>query len=173
MLYEVITPVAKQLQTPGTFRLVQTEAGVCLHLSGDWTLPHYRRLRQAIDKLGQQAEASIDCAQLQALDTAGAALLGRFLGAERLQALAKSTSGLAPERRALLQAVGKALDQPEEPVPKRDQSLLAWVARLGEIVITSYSIHYTKLYDSEDPNPSPVTPAAVRRGPARRPTPVQ
>jgi len=110
-------PVAKQLQTPGTFRLVQTEAGVCLHLSGDWTLPHYRRLRQAIDKLGQQAEASIDCAQLQALDTAGAALLGRFLGAERLQALAKSTSGLAPERRALLQAVGKALDQPEEPVP--------------------------------------------------------
>lgn len=125
-------PTAKEPPTAGSLRLEKIESGACLHLSGDWTLPHYRRLQQAVEALGSPEPSRIDLARLSALDTTGAALLARLLGAERLQALADSTPGLTPARRALLQAVSQALSQPEAPPAEANHRLLRWVGGLGQ-----------------------------------------
>ena len=53
-----------------------------LHLRGDWTLPHYAQLEMLVAQLAPRLQAStaasatIDAAELGALDTAGAQLGG-------------------------------------------------------------------------------------------------
>lgn len=88
-----------------------------LRVRGDWTLRHYNRLEAELERLPAQApDPALDFAQLGQLDTAGAALLGRWLGAERLLALAQGNPELPPERLALLRTVGEALhDCPQAP----------------------------------------------------------
>ena len=93
-----------------------------LHLRGDWTLPHYAQLEMLVAQLAPrlQASATIDVAELGALDTAGAQLLQQLLGEAGLQALLGEQSPLPVERRALLQAVVQALAQTPSPSgPKR------------------------------------------------------
>ena len=93
-----------------------------LHLRGDWTLPHYAQLEMLVAQLAPrlQTSATIDVAELGALDTAGAQLLQQLLGEAGLQALLGEQSPLPVERRALLQAVVQALAQTPSPSgPKR------------------------------------------------------
>ena len=93
-----------------------------LHLRGDWTLPHYAQLEMLVAQLAPrlQTSATIDVAELGALDTAGAQLLQQLLGEAGLQALLSEQSPLPAERRALLQAVVQALAQTTPPpAPKR------------------------------------------------------
>ena len=93
-----------------------------LHLRGDWTLPHYAQLEMLVAQLAPrlQASATIDVAELGALDTAGAQLLQQLLGEAGLQALLGEQSPLPVERRALLQAVVQALAQTTPPpAPQR------------------------------------------------------
>ncbi len=118
---------------PGGLDLQQGPQGACLVPSGDWTLPHYKHLEKAIAALAVDAAAAVDFTGLNALDTAGATLLAHLLGPSRLVALAGTEPGLAPERRALLQAVGRALDTPEEPARPHGNALFNWLAGVGEI----------------------------------------
>lgn len=86
-------------------------------ISGDWTLGHYSHLQAELSRLGTLApDQPLDFSLLGQLDTAGAALLGRWLGSERLTSLARQNPELTPERLALLHTVGEALQEcPESP----------------------------------------------------------
>ena len=83
-----------------------------LYLHGDWTLQYYGQLLKQTVPPAQPIEL-MDGSGLTALDTAGAALLVRVLGAEQLSRLADSAVGLAEERRALLLAVATAMSNRE------------------------------------------------------------
>ena len=102
---------------PGQFQFTPMAGAACLRLSGDWTLAHHGALTRQLQALQQALPAycAIDCSALGALDTAGASLLHQLLGSERLQQLAEDSSALAPERRALLGAVARALQQSDAP----------------------------------------------------------
>ncbi len=94
-----------------------------LRISGDWTLPHYSQLARDVATMRPRLDGAtaVHLADLQALDTSGAALLADLLGAERLIDLAASDASLTPARQALLNSVGAALRtycQPEKPKPR-------------------------------------------------------
>ena len=78
-----------------------------LHISGDWTLANYARLKQLNAQLAGKYDDSthVDLDDVTRLDTAGASLLVELLGAERVSQLADTTSGLPAADRALLQTV--------------------------------------------------------------------
>jgi len=115
--------------------LVQSDAS--LQLQGDWTLPRYGQLRSA-SVPDAAAVRSLDASRLTGLDTAGAALLVRLLGAEGLQRLAPTAIGLSDERRALLLAVATAmLDRGSEPENKRWR-LGNGLASVGATVISGW-----------------------------------
>ncbi|NLV24675.1 MAG: ABC transporter permease [Deltaproteobacteria bacterium] len=126
-------PSSRLRTTPGEMRIEQTGAGTCLCLRGDWTLAHYRNLEKAIAVQPMENFAAVDFTGLTALDTAGATLLVKLLGASRLTNLAAERPDLAPERRALLEAVAKALKAEEEKPPPRRNGLLQWLADVGEV----------------------------------------
>ncbi len=88
--------------------------GVCLAVSGDWTLPHYPALRKSVAALSLKEGAAVrfDLEGLGELDTSGATLLAGLLGPERLQTLPESAPSLSVERCDLLRTVGKTLEQP-------------------------------------------------------------
>lgn len=111
---------------PGQFQFTPMAGAACLRLSGDWTLAHHGALTRQLQALQQAlpAHCAIDCSALGALDTAGASLLHQLLGSERLQQLAEDSSALAPERRALLGAVARALQQSAAPAAAPSGSAL-------------------------------------------------
>ena len=78
-----------------------------LHISGDWTLANYARLKQLTEQLAGKYDDStrVDLDDVTRLDTAGASLLVELLGAERVSQLADATSKLPAADRALLQTV--------------------------------------------------------------------
>ena len=78
-----------------------------LHISGDWTLARYARLKQLNAQLAGKYDDSthVDLDDVTRLDTAGASLLVELLGAERVSQLADTTSRLPAADRALLQTV--------------------------------------------------------------------
>jgi len=104
-----------------------------LSLSGCWTLAHYRQLKQTLAQQPVLAEDQrVALHQITALDTAGAALLADWLGHERLRALIETDPQLQPERRALLEAVLKAMQRDPAPVARAPSPLVAALAFLGE-----------------------------------------
>lgn len=117
--------------------LLMEQGSSCLRLHGDWTLKAYAALA-ANARVPARAPTTLDASGMTALDTAGAALLVRLLGAELLCALAPSASGLSEERRALLLAVARSMREREQaPVTA------AWhpgdgLARLGETALSAW-----------------------------------
>ncbi|WP_339080434.1 ABC transporter permease [Pseudomonas sp. TMP9] len=111
----------------------RTDAPSGLRIGGDWTLAHYASLEtEVLRRRGAlHGDASIDLQALGALDTAGAALLVELLGAQRLAQLANDAPGLASERRALLQAVGKAIAEAGDAVTVK--RIPAWREFFGQI----------------------------------------
>ncbi|MCE8019137.1 ABC transporter permease [Halomonas sp. MCCC 1A11036] len=102
-----------------------------LRVIGDWTLPHYARLRDAV--AGVHAE-SVDLERLGELDTSGAALLVDLLGPDTVRDVAQWAPNLPAERQALLRAVADASRTPLSAPLGPDKGLLAALAALGQIV---------------------------------------
>ncbi|WP_288022678.1 ABC transporter permease [Thauera sp.] len=104
-------PAPSSVARPGNAELVADEGGGVLRLGGDWTLAHYKRLNQVVDRLrGRAGEAArVDLSALLALDTAGAQLICALLGSQRVEVLMAEAADVPAERRALLRAVAAAL----------------------------------------------------------------
>lgn len=119
---------------PGRLHISQEAGRTLLRATGDWTLPHYATLDRAVSGLKLDGEPKIDLSALDDLDTAGASLLARLLGTERLQLLADEASGLSRERRALLQAVGEAITQKPVATHAHTNIVIELLARMGRAV---------------------------------------
>ncbi|ENO83128.1 hypothetical protein B447_00005 [Thauera sp. 27] len=104
-------PAPSSVARPGNAELVADDGGGVLRLGGDWTLAHYKRLNQVVDRLrGRAGEAArVDLSALLALDTAGAQLICALLGSQRVEVLMAEAADVPTERRALLRAVAAAL----------------------------------------------------------------
>ncbi|KPQ27668.1 MAG: putative ABC transport system permease protein [Marinobacter excellens HL-55] len=108
--------------------------GNTLTVSGNWTLPHYALIKQKVSDIhrAHPDAADLDLDQLDRVDTAGAALIAKLLGAETLlSALEKST--LADEQIQLLKAVAQAMTQGTYQ-PPRINPVRLFLARIGEKV---------------------------------------
>ena len=105
-----------------------------LRIAGAWTLHNYARLEQQLANLTLPIAPSqaIDLQQLEALDTAGAALLVKLLGNERSRQLSEQAEVLPAARRALLATVSAALEQiPGAAPPAKHHGLNLWLEQLG------------------------------------------
>ncbi len=112
-----------------------------LLLQGDWTLEHYSQLTRDANshsQLTSNSLKSLDATGLNAMDTAGAALLVRLLGAERLHALIPTASGLSAERQALLLAVATAMTGREGETAQPRQRPGDGLANLGRRVVSGW-----------------------------------
>lgn len=108
-----------------------------LILAGDWTLAHHAMLLRQVEALRARIDArvKVDAGELGSLDTAGAALLLRLLGSERVRTLASSDSGLSDGRWALLAAVDDAMaERSVPPAPRKGSAIGDVLAHVGEAV---------------------------------------
>ncbi|MDP3847788.1 MAG: ABC transporter permease [Pseudomonas sp.] len=115
-------------------QLDRSSAVPSLRIAGAWTLHNYARLEQQLASLPLPIAASqaIDLQQLQALDTAGAALLVKLLGNNRSRQLSEQLDVLPAARRALLATVSAALEQTSGAAPAAKQhGLNLWLEQLG------------------------------------------
>lgn len=108
-----------------------TDKGLCGSVAGRWILGYYSAIASSLTGL-QQPEV-LDFSALKELDTAGATLLARFVGAERMPQLAANATGLSPEQAALLNAVAEAVAR-GTPTPVPRPSWLDGIATLGKII---------------------------------------
>lgn len=105
-----------------------------LRVAGDWTLVHYTELEGEVDALTHPVtdDTQVDLAALGELDTAGASLLVRLLGAKRIGDLAREAPNLPTAQRALLQTVGTALNAYGRPArPPKGSVITELLARIG------------------------------------------
>ncbi len=118
---------------------LEAGASPCLFLQGDWTLPNYDNLTRTATSVETQV-AALDASQLTALDTAGATVLVRLLGADKLGELTPTAIGLSEERKALLLAVASAMaeqeGEPADPVWRLGDGL----AKLGKNVHETWQL---------------------------------
>ncbi|RCV86693.1 MlaE family ABC transporter permease [Billgrantia montanilacus] len=121
----------KTASSPG--KLEQQAGG--LRASGDWTLPHHKRLRRTIEQqrpghAANTQDLNLDLKGLGELDTSGAVLLVEIMGPERMLEVANWAPEQPAERHALLMAVAGAMHH-STPIPTRARSPA--VVALGEI----------------------------------------
>ncbi|MFZ3182560.1 MAG: ABC transporter permease [Pseudomonas sp.] len=115
-------------------QLDSSSAVPSLRIAGAWTLHNYARLEQQLASLALPIAPSqaIDLQQLEALDTAGAALLVKLLGNSRSRQLSEQLDVLPAARRALLATVSAALEQiPGAAPPAKQHGLNLWLEQLG------------------------------------------
>lgn len=108
------------IEQDGRFRVV-----------GDWTLVHYERLRRVVAERAIDVER-LDLDGIEALDTAGAAVIGELVGAERLAGVDRWAGSLPPSRQTLLRAVGEAMGSVGGPGPADSQPLRRWLGDVGQ-----------------------------------------
>jgi phospholipid/cholesterol/gamma-HCH transport system permease protein len=128
-------PLPKR-SSAGCMRFEMREGKSVFVATGDWTLPHYAKLREQVLAVSTAAmsEAQIDISGIEVVDTAGASLLADLFGPARLVSLG-ARSAIPVSRRALLDAVGKALIDCSRPPPPRDHAVVRIVlARIGSAV---------------------------------------
>ncbi|OEO23203.1 ABC transporter permease [Pseudomonas sp. J237] len=121
--------------TDGTDATPDVSETLCV--GGDWTLANYADLEAQVDTFKHQLkdDAPVDLGALSELDTAGAAVLVELLGEKRLDALDQESPNLAPERRSLLQNVGKAITESRRtPPPPPPNSLKEFLSHIGVAV---------------------------------------
>ncbi len=119
----------------GSINLDTAVSPTRLQLQGDWTLQHFDHLRAELERLPASSGQHLDLNQLTHLDTAGAALLGHWLGAERLQQLLAQDAELPPERAALLRTVAEALPEASDAAPARQRTVPDLLANIGASVV--------------------------------------
>lgn len=101
---------------------------------GDWVLAHYSLLEKQVTQMCEQlpVTATFDLSQLGAIDTAGAALLSRLLGIERINNLRVIAPQLSEERRVLLETVANSLSGFEQEAPTKARSnVVEWLELVG------------------------------------------
>lgn len=106
------------------------ETGTGLQLSGSWTLAQHGVLKRLLAAT-PAPDVEISLEAITELDTAGATLLGNWLGVERLGELVQQQN-LTPERRALLETLVKAMGRPQPeppPEPGRITQMLEFLGR--------------------------------------------
>lgn len=106
-------------------------------LHGDWTLANYTALRRQLQEPAQPFR-TLDASQLSALDTAGAGLLVRVLGAEQVLELTPTAEGLSEERKALLLAVANAMASQPGGKPSPGYRFGDGLANIGRSVISGW-----------------------------------
>ena len=110
-----------------------------IRLHGEWTLVNYVKLAAACESLtnnpATENSGKLDATGLGALDTAGAALLVRLLGAERLHELTPDAVGLSSEYQALLLAVTEAMIKQEPPAVGHGWRFGDGLASLGKRIV--------------------------------------
>lgn len=105
--------------------------------SGDWVLAHYAHLEPAVRALQPQllSNAIFDLSQLGTLDTAGATLLVKLMGEEKVLELERIAPTLPIERRVLLQTVRSALaDYVAPPAQHQPGIVTELLANIGKSV---------------------------------------
>ncbi|MBN2644860.1 MAG: ABC transporter permease [Desulfuromonadaceae bacterium] len=80
-----------------------------LALSGAWTLPHFEVLSRSVQNFHGAEVQHVDFSAMTGLDTAGATLVVKLLGARDFSVVISTATGLSDERRALLLRVGQAV----------------------------------------------------------------
>ncbi len=108
-----------------------------LIITGDWTLPNYARLKQAVKATlasRKTPDHAPELTSIEALDTAGASLLADLIGAQRLVELTDEAHGLPPERRDLLRLVADAMARPHESLPEQGSAIAVFLSRVGQQV---------------------------------------
>ncbi|MFP4648126.1 MAG: ABC transporter permease [Halorhodospira sp.] len=93
---------------PGELTITADTGVLQVHIRGDWTLAHYPRLLQQIRSAALPEQPQVDLSGLQALDTAGAALLVWLLAPEHIERLSTTAPELPAGQRKLLQFVAEA-----------------------------------------------------------------
>lgn len=106
------------------------EPGTITRLLGAWTLSRHGQLKQLLSQT-PPPDGEVRLAEIGALDTAGATLLIRWLGIERLQQIISSETDLQPERRALLETLIRAMQRESAPVRKQANGLVQALELLG------------------------------------------
>ncbi len=121
------------MSNPPITALLQLDTSTGLRIAGEWTLANYADLEQQISALSLPLDngQGIDLNALSALDTAGASLLVRLLGSQRIAALIAQPGNLPPARVTLLASVLNALSDEPPPVAKVPYRLGDLLARLG------------------------------------------
>lgn len=120
----------------GTIELQHAAGSPVLFIRGDWTLAHYQALQETLRQSSPDMTQiqRIDLSQLSKIDTAGAALLGRWLGEQRLSQVAEQDE-LPAEWRALLRTVGEALhNSPPLPGAQGRSALIELLEHTGQSV---------------------------------------
>lgn len=108
----------------------------CACLQGPWILAHYAQLVRTVAPPAAQV-VCLDASALTELDTAGAALLVKLLGADALCRMLPDAIGLSAERRALLLAVATSMTG-REPLPPEVSRWSDGLARLGERMLSGW-----------------------------------
>jgi phospholipid/cholesterol/gamma-HCH transport system permease protein len=124
------------MTSPSSTNLLQINSEQ-VRITGTWTLPHYAALEQHLAQLALPLSSAqpVDFSQLSALDTAGAALLVKLLGAARVQQLLSQPESLPPARQALLLTVLQALDHSAPPSQNGGANgPITWLAHVGKAV---------------------------------------
>ena len=121
---------------PGTFEY----EGNVLVFQGDWTLAHYSPLNRQINALGSApVPGQVKLSGLCQLDTAGASLLVKLVGADKL--LASLENNEIPEaQQALLKAVATPLNIPPTSRPPANP-IFEFLGNLGQTVTTTGREH--------------------------------
>ncbi len=105
-----------------------------LSITGEWVLANFGELKQLKSQLRQALDdaETIDFSELQHLDTNGAYLLVKYLGAERIKS-ALDDASLAPAFRALLAVVQQSITEAGEHQPelKQHSAIALWLDRMG------------------------------------------
>lgn len=105
--------------------------------SGDWVLAHYAHLEPAVSALQPRlpANAVFDLSQLGTLDTAGATLLVKLMGEQKVFELDRIAPTLPVERRILLQTVRAALQDYAAPAAQHQPGIVTeLLANVGKSV---------------------------------------
>jgi len=105
-----------------------------LSFEGDWTLAHYAALKNRIASLGSElTDQEPEFSSLGRLDTAGASLMVKLMGARPLLT-ALEQARLPTEQRALLKAVAESLCEPAK-APVEASPVVRFLAEIGKSII--------------------------------------
>lgn len=110
-----------------------------LSITGDWVLANFEALKKINHPLQQALSGAnvIDFVGLNQMDTNGAHLLIKMLGAERLQGVLQEDTTLAPAFRNLLLAVLQSFEEAkqQQQAAKKHHALALWLDRVGRRTI--------------------------------------
>jgi len=116
----------QQSGKPGSFR----QDGSILRFHGDWTLNHYSELSHAVaSQHNGETVKEADFSALGQLDTAGASLMVKLMGADRLLDILDH-SQLPQAQKALLHAVASSLNTPPT-APRQSNTVMQFLGNLG------------------------------------------